>query len=85
MSTRPEIRGAPHDMHHTPQDRAPLEAGHTARGHGWMMWLMCIPMVIFAIVLMTTTSVGAAALLPALLCVAMMALMMGMHGRNGGH
>jgi hypothetical protein len=50
-----------------------------------MMWLMCLPMVIFAVVLMATTSAGTAALLPAILCVAMMALMMGMHGRNGGH
>ena len=83
MSTPPEMRGVPQDMS-TPEDRAPLHAGHTTRGHGWMMWLMCLPMVIFALVLMTTTSAGAAALLPALLCVAMMALMMGMHGRNGG-
>lgn len=72
-------------MNHPPEDRAPVPAGHTGRGHGWMMWLMCLPMVIFAVVLMATTSAGTAALLPAVLCVAMMALMMGMHGRNGGH
>lgn len=85
MSTPPEMRGARHDIHPPPEGRTPLHAGHTGQGHSWMMWLMCLPMVVFAIVLMTTTSAGAAALLPALLCVAMMALMMGMHGRNGGH
>ena len=84
MSTPGGMRGAPHDIHHPPEDRAPLHAGHTVRGHGWMMWLMCLPMVTFAVVLMTTTSAGAAALLPAILCIAMMALMMGMHGRNRG-
>ena len=85
MTTPPEMRGARHDAHPPTESRTPLDAGHTGRSHGWMMWLMCLPMVIFVIVLMTTTSAGAAALLPALLCVAMMALMMGMHGRNGGH
>lgn len=84
MSTPPEMRGPQHDLHMTPEGHPPLHTGHTGRGHGWMMWLMCLPMVIFALVLMTTTSAGAAVLLPTLLCVAMMALMMGMHGRNGG-
>ncbi len=85
MSTPPEMRGVHHDMPHTQDDRAALQDRHAGSGHGWMMWLMCLPMVIFAIVLMTTTAAGAAALVPAILCVAMMALMMRMHGGSGGH
>ncbi len=65
-----------------PQKDPHKGSGH---GHGAMMWLMCLPMVIFAVVLMTTTSAGAAALIPAILCIAMMAMMMGMLGKNGGH
>jgi hypothetical protein len=49
------------------------------------MWLMCLPMVVFAIVLVATSSAGAAALLPALVCIAMMAVMMRMHGGAGRH
>lgn len=85
MSNPPEMRGVPHDRQHTQGDQAPLHDRQAGSRHGWMMWLMCLPMVIFAVVLMTTTAAGAAALVPAILCVAMMALMMGMHGRSGGH
>ena len=87
MSTPHDIqRGTDHQgesaNHLTPQQNPHAESGH---GHGAMMWLMCLPMVIFAVVLMTTTSAGAAALVPAILCIAMMAVMMGMHGKSGGH
>ena len=86
----------PHEVHHgtdrqveptnhlTPQASPPARSGHR-HGHGVMMWLMCLPMVIFAVVLMTTTSAGAAALVPAILCITMMAMMMGMLGKGGGH
>lgn len=85
MSTPPEMRGNPQDPPNTQEDRAPRHDRHVGSRHGWMMWLMCVPMVVFAVVLMTTTTAGAAALVPAILCVAMMAAMMSMHGRSGGH
>lgn len=85
MSTPHEVhRGT--DRHRQPANSLAPQQPHnqSSHGHGAMMWLMCLPMVIFAVMLMTTTSAGAAALIPATLCIAMMAMMMGMLGRRGG-
>ena len=59
----------------------PAVAGH--RGHGWMMILCCIPMLIIAIALVVTGVVSATFLVFAVLCTVVMALMMG--GMHGGH
>lgn len=78
MTTPPEVRETLHD---TRQGNEARGHGHLHQSHGWMMWLMCLPMVAFVIVLMFT-SASAAALIPAILCVGMMALMMGMMHRG---
>lgn len=52
--------------------------GHGA--HGWMMVACCIPMLVIAIALVATGAVGIGWLFAALMCTAMMAMMMrGMH------
>ena len=54
-------------------------------GHGWMMIACCIPMLAIAIALVATGVAGPGFLVVALLCTAMMALMMrGMHGASPG-
>ena len=54
-------------------------------GHGWMMMICCIPMVIIAVALVATGAVDPGFLLFAGLCVGMMALMMrGMNGMEHG-
>ncbi len=66
-----------------PQD--PQKAvGHG--GHGWMMIACCIPMLIIAGVLVATGVVSGVFLLYAIVCTAMMAMMMkGMgHGGDSG-
>ena len=56
---------------------------HAAHGgHGWMMIVCCIPMLIIAIVLVATNVVGVGFLFVALMCTAMMAMMM--RGMNHG-
>jgi len=53
-------------------------------GHGLMMIACCVPMLVIAGVLVATGAVSFGFLIVAVLCTAMMALMMrGMHG--GGH
>lgn len=55
-------------------------------GHGWMMIAWCIPMVLIAVALVATSVVSAGFLVLAVVCTAMMALMMlGMHGSSGTH
>ena len=87
MSTPQEVHPATGHQGEPANPLGPQKDPHpgSRHGHGAMMWLMCLPMVIFAVVLMTTTSAGAAALIPAILCIAMMAMMMGMLGKHGGH
>ncbi len=51
-------------------------AGHG--GHGWMMILCCIPMLIIAVSLVATGVISSAFLLLAVGCTAMMFLMMRM-------
>lgn len=54
--------------------RATHSGGHG--GHGWMMMICCIPMIIIAVVLVATGVASPSFLLAAFLCTAMMALMM---------
>jgi hypothetical protein len=54
---------------------------HGGRGHGWMMIICCIPMLAIAGLLVLTGVASAGLLVTAVVCTAMMAMMMGaMHG-----
>ena len=57
-----------------------------ARQH-WLMWLMCLPMLVLVGALMATGGLGLGGLLYALACLGMMgAMMLWMnHGSHGGH
>jgi hypothetical protein len=66
--TEPESAGAP--------------SGHGR--HGWMMIACCIPMLLIAIVLVATGVASAGFILVAIMCTAMMWMMMrGMSGSGG--
>ncbi len=73
-----------------PIDSEPMERehhdgahGHGHGGHGWMMMLCCVPMLVVAIVLVATGVVNAGFLVSAVGCLVMMALMMRMMGGMG--
>jgi hypothetical protein len=55
-------------------------------GHGLMMLVCCIPMILIAVALVATGVAGSGAIVGALLCTAMMAVMMltmpGSHGHK---
>ena len=72
-------------MNHTNHDAPESKGGHGGHSH-WMMIACCIPMLAIAIALVATGVVGVGFLFIALMCTAMMALMMrGMsHGGGGG-
>ena len=53
-------------------------------GHGWMMIVCCIPMLIIAVALVATGAVSASFLLFAIGCTVMMALMMRGMNHMGG-
>lgn len=59
--------------------------GHGWYGwHGWMMMICCIPMLVIAVALVAAGMVGAGFLVFAVVCTAVMALMMrGMHDAAG--
>ena len=60
------------------------DSGHS--GHGLMMMVCCIPMLVIAGLLVLTGVAGSGIIVTALLCTAMMAAMMfAMPGRHGGH
>lgn len=52
------------------------QGGHS--GHGWMMMICCIPMLVIAIVLVATGVAGPGFIFVAVMCTAMMAMMMKM-------
>jgi hypothetical protein len=55
-------------------------------GHDWMMIACCVPMLVIAVVLVATGVAGAGLLFAAIMCTAMMWMMMrGMSGGSGGH
>ena len=62
------------DQHHGP-------GGHS--GHGLMMILCCVPLLVLAIVLVATGIAGSGFVLAAVTCLAMMALMMRMMAGGG--
>jgi ABC-type dipeptide/oligopeptide/nickel transport system permease subunit len=55
--------------------------GHT--GHGLMMIVCCIPMLVLAIVLVSTGVVGTGFIFVAIMCTVMMAMMMSMMSGGG--
>ena len=57
-------------------------AGHS--GHGWMMIICCIPMILIAIALVVTGVASPGVIFIALMCFAMMALMMRAMPGDGG-
>jgi len=57
---------------------------HDTGGHGWMMIACCIPMLVIAAVLVATGVVSSVFLFIALMCTAMMAIMMRGMSRGGG-
>ncbi len=59
----------------TPESR-PQASTNIFQRHGWLMWLMCLPMLIVVAALMAAGTIGAGGLLYALGCLAMMAVMM---------
>jgi hypothetical protein len=70
-------------MDHTPTS-APEQSetgGH--HGHSWMMIACCIPMILIAVVLVTTGVVSASFLFYAVACLGMMFAMMKMMDRGG--
>ncbi len=80
----------------SPQDASPGPASppkpagqqpqHHGHGHGWLMWLMCLPMVLIVGYLLLTGAVGGGAIVYALGCLIMMGVMMRFmnHGSGGG-
>ena len=58
-------------------------AGHS--GHGWMMMICCIPMLVIAIALVATGVASASFIFAAVMCTAMMFMMMRMMGGMGGN
>ena len=55
--------------------------GHA--GHKWMMLACCVPMLVIAVALVASGTAGAGAIVIALGCTLMMALMMGGMGGHG--
>ena len=69
-----------------PTEPAPTEAARR-RGHHWLMWLMCVPMLLIVGTLIATGGLGAGGLLYALGCLLIMGVMMAWmnHGTNHEH
>lgn len=67
-------------------ESSPTEPGRRS-GHHWLMWLMCVPMLLLVGTLITTGRLGAGGLLYALGCLLMMGVMMAWmnHGTNHEH
>ena len=59
-----------------PEDTQPPRTNHGARHH-WLMWLMCLPMVLLVGVLIATGRLGLGG------CLLMMGLMMAWMNRRG--
>lgn len=56
--------------------------GHS--GHGWMMMICCVPMLVIAIALVATGVASARVIFAAVACAVMMFMMMRMMGGMGG-
>ena len=59
--------------------------GEGQGGHRWMMIACCIPMLVIAIVLVATGVASAGLIFAAIICTAMMWMMMRGMSRSGGH
>ena len=71
---------APHE-HRPSLSEAAQKHGHGGH-HGWMMIACCIPMLVIAVALVATGVASPGFLFVALMCTAMMAMMMrGMHSK----
>ena len=68
------------DTEHAPEEKPQPNRG----GHGWMMVACCVPMLVIAIVLVATGVAGVGFIFAALMCAAMMALMMRGMSHGGG-
>lgn len=68
-----------HDLGSRPAGTEPEEGGHGR--HSWMMIACCVPMLVIAIVLVATGVASVGFLIVAVMCTAMMAMMM----RGMGH
>lgn len=53
-----------------------MSGQHHHGGHGWMMVLCCLPILVIALVLVLTGVASPGVLIAALACTAMMAMMM---------
>lgn len=60
----------------TKQPDQERRGGHS--GHGWMMMICCVPMLVIAIVLVATGVASVGFIFVAVMCTAMMAMMMSM-------
>jgi Flp pilus assembly protein TadB len=78
--------GVAHRDHDTDDPQpATGRSGHAGMGHGghgWMMMICCIPMVIIAVILVTTGVVGFGFIFAAFMCTAMMWMMMQAMGHS---
>jgi cytosine/uracil/thiamine/allantoin permease len=54
-------------------------------GHGWMMMICCVPMLVIAIALVATGVASSGFIFAAVACTAMMFMMMRMMGGMGGN
>ena len=70
----------------TTTESSPTEPGRRS-GHHWLMWLMCVPMLLIVGTLIATGGLGAGGLLYALGCLLIMGVMMAWmnHGTNHEH
>ena len=68
-----------HDLHPAGSSH---ESPESHGGHGWMMIACCIPMLLIAVVLVATGVASVGFLFVAVMCTAMMAMMM--RGMNHG-
>ena len=72
-------------MNHRSSERAPKQRNGGHAGHSWLMVACCIPMLMIVVALVATGVVGAGFIIYALVCTAMMAVMMlGMVHGDGG-
>lgn len=69
-------------MSHNDTQQEPGSRRHSHLAHVWVM-LMCVPMVVIVIALVATGGIGAGFILAAVMCVAMIAMMMRMMSGGG--
>ena len=60
------------------------DQGQEHGGHGWMMMICCVPMLVIAIVLVATGVASSSFIFTAVACTVMMFMMMRMMGGMGG-